>query len=270
VRVATWNVNSVTARLDRLLEWLEATGPDVVALQELKCTEATFPAMPLQALGYESVLLATGRWNGVALLSRVGFADVTMGLAGQPTYEGSDEPRAIGATCNGVRLWSVYVPNGREPDHDHFHYKLSWLDCLVSTVASEMSSPGAPFAELPYAVIGDYNIAPADTDVWDISQFSDSTHVTATERQRLQALRDLGMVDVMPRAQKGSPFTFWDYRNGALHRGWGMRIDLVFANAAFADAVTDAYVDREARKGKGASDHAPVVVDLAIPADGPR
>lgn len=264
MRVATWNVNSVTARLDRVLEWLEATQPDVVALQELKCTEAAFPTMPLQGLGYEAAVLATGRWNGVAILSRVGLADVTLGLDDQPQYEGADEPRAVGATCAGVRLWSVYVPNGREPGHEHFHYKLDWLDCLVHTVQAEAASADAPFSGTPFAVIGDYNIAPADEDVWDIGAFAGSTHITPVERERLLRLHEIGLVDVRPRAQKGYPYTFWDYRNGALHRGWGMRIDLVLGNAAFADAVTDAYVDREARKGKGASDHAPVVVDLAI------
>jgi len=266
VRVATWNVNSITARLDRITEWLQVAEPDVVALQELKCTESAFPAMPLQALGYESAVLATGRWNGVALLSRVGLSEVTTGLSNQPPYEGVDEPRAIAATCAGVRLWSVYVPNGREPSHDHFQYKLHWLDQLIATVQAEAVAADAPFRSSPFAVIGDYNIAPTDADVWDISVFADSTHVTPDERARLRRLREQGLVDVMPRAQKGNPYTFWDYRNGALHRGWGMRIDLVYANAAFADVVTDAYVDREARKGKGASDHAPVVVDLDLPA----
>jgi len=259
VRVVTWNVNSVTARLDRVLAWLEANEPDVVALQELKCTDAAFPTMPIAALGYEVATLGTGRWNGVALLSRVGLADVTYGLAGQPQYEEADEPRAIAATCDGVRVWSVYVPNGREPGHDHFRYKLAWLEALAGTVEAELASrPG------PFAVIGDYNVAPTDDDVWDISVFADRTHVTPQERACLERLQGLGLRDIMPRALKGNPYTFWDYRNGALHRGWGMRIDLVYANDAFADAVTDAYIDREERKGKGASDHAPVVVDLDL------
>lgn len=260
MRIATWNVNSVTARLDRVLAWLESAQPDVVALQELKCTDVAFPAMPIAALGYEIATLGTGRWNGVGLLSRVGLADVTLGLTGQPQYQGADEPRAIAATCDGVRIWSVYVPNGREPGHDHFHYKLAWLDALASTVAAEMAVLDGPFA-----VIGDYNVAPTDADVWDIEVFQGSTHVTAQERAGLARLRELGLTDVMPRALKGNPYTFWDYRDGAFHRGWGMRIDLVYANAAFADAVSDAYVDREERKGKGASDHAPVVVDLDLP-----
>ena len=260
VRIATWNVNSVTARLDRVLAWLESASPDVLALQELKCTDAAFPTTPISALGYEVATLGTGRWNGVALISRVGLSDVTLGLTGQPQFEGAVEPRAIGATCDGLRVWSVYVPNGREPGHDHFTYKLNWLACLRDTVESELRTHG----DQPLAVIGDFNVAPTDDDVWDITVFADSTHVTPAEREALGRLRELGLADVMPRALKGNPYTFWDYRNGALHRGWGMRIDLVYGNAPFASAVTDAYIDRDERKGKGASDHAPVVVDLAI------
>lgn len=258
MRIATWNINSVGARLPRLLEWLEAAQPDVLALQELKCTTDDFPHLPVQALGYEAVAHGNGRWNGVALLSRVGLSDVTLDLSGQPPYDGVVETRAVGATCGGVRVWSVYVPNGREPDHDHYAYKLQWFEALRATVAGEVASD----PERPFAVIGDFNVAPADSDVWDIAQFADSTHVTPAERAALAALRDEGLADVMPRALKGEPYTFWDYRNGAFHRGWGMRIDLVYANPAFAGRVRDAWVDREARKGKGASDHAPVVIDL--------
>jgi exodeoxyribonuclease III len=261
VRIATWNVNSIGARLDRVLAWLEETSPDVVAMQELKCTDDAFPSMQIQALGYEVATLGTGRWNGVAIISKVGLADVTLGLTDQPQYEGVDEPRAIGATCGGVRIWSVYVPNGREPGHDHYAYKLQWFKALTATAGAELSADPAQ----PFAIIGDFNVAPTDEDVWDISVFADSTHVTEAERAALGDLQALGLHDVMPRSQKGSPFTFWDYRNGALHRGWGMRIDLVYANAPFVAAVSDAYVDREARKGKGASDHAPVVVDLDLP-----
>ena len=260
MRIATWNVNSIGARLDRVVEWLESAQPDVLAMQELKCTDDAFPALPIQALGYEIATLGTGRWNGVALISKVGLANVTRGLINQPQYEGADEPRAIGATCGGVRVWSVYVPNGREPGHDHYVYKLDWFKALAATASSELAaSPDQPFA-----IIGDYNVAPTDEDVWDIGVFTDSTHVTPAERAALADLTDLGLHDVMPRSLKGPPFTYWDYRNGALHRGWGMRIDLVFANAPFVAAISDAYVDREARKGKGASDHAPVVVDLAL------
>lgn len=258
MRIATWNINSVTARLDRLVEWLERVQPDVVALQELKCTTQAFPALPLQALGYEAVAHGNGRWNGVALLSRVGLDDVVLDVDAQPAYADVVETRAIGATCAGVRVWSVYVPNGREPGHDHYAYKLDWLAGLGRTVRSELASQ----PDRPFAVIGDFNVAPTDDDVWDISLFANSTHVTPAEREALAGLREAGLVDVVPRALKGSPYTFWDYRNGAFHRGWGMRIDLVYANAPFAGRVHDAWIDREARKGKGASDHAPVVVDL--------
>lgn len=258
MRIATWNVNSIGARLPRVLAWLEAMNPDVVALQELKCTSDDFPHLPIQALGYEAVAHGNGRWNGVALLSRVGLEDVTLGLDGQPPYEGTTEPRAVGATCGGVRLWSVYVPNGREPDHDHYAYKLAWFSSLQRTIAAEMAAePG-----LPLAVIGDFNVAPTDADVWDITAFANSTHVTAPERQALADLLATGLVDLPPRSLKGEPYTFWDYRNGAFHRGWGMRIDLVYANPAFAGLVDDAWIDRNERKGKGASDHAPLVVDL--------
>jgi exodeoxyribonuclease-3 len=258
VRIVTWNVNSVTARLERVVAWLEAHQPDVLALQELKCTDQAFPLMEIQALGYEAATWGTGRWNGVALLSRVGIADVTVGLSHQPEYEGSLEPRAIGATCDGVRVWSVYVPNGREPAHDHYSYKLAWFDALRDTIAGELAADPAR----PLAVIGDFNVAPTDEDVWDIAQFVDSTHVTPAEREALARLRDIGLVDVMPRALKGAPYTFWDYRAASFGRGFGMRIDLVYANAPFAGRVTDCWIDREERKGKGASDHAPVVVDL--------
>ena len=259
MRIVTWNVNSIGARLERVLAWLEANQPDVVALQELKCTDDAFPVMQIQALGYDVATWGTGRWNGVALLSRVGLADVTIGLTNQPPYEDAVEPRAIGATCDGVRVWSVYVPNGREPGHDHFQYKLTWFDALRETIAVELSS--AP--ELPLAVIGDFNVAPTDEDVWDINQFTDSTHVTPEERAALESVRSIGLSDVMPRALKGNPYTFWDYRAAAFGRGWGMRIDLVYANDPFVTRVSDAWIDREERKGKGASDHAPVVVDLA-------
>ena len=258
VRIATWNINSVTARLDRLIDWLETAKPDVVALQELKCTTDAFPAMPIQAAGYESVAHGNGRWNGVALLSRVGIEDVTLDLVDQPAFDDVVETRAIGATCGGVRVWSLYVPNGREPDHPHYSYKLDWFRALENTARTEMAAD----PDLPYALIGDFNVAPEDSDVWDIAQFANSTHVTPAERAALADLRATGLSDVMPRALKGEPYTFWDYRNGALHRGWGMRIDLVYANPPFVDRVSDAWIDREARKGKGASDHAPVVVDL--------
>lgn len=257
MRIVTWNVNSVTARLERVVAWVSAHEPDVLALQELKCTTEAFPAADFEALGYEVQAHGDGRWNGVALLSRVGMADVVRNLDAQPTYEAAIEPRAIGATCAGVRVWSVYVPNGRERDHAHFHYKLAWLSALKQTVGRELQS-GA----LPYAVIGDFNVAPTDADVWDIADFVDATHVTPEERSAVSALTEVGLEEVMPRSLKGAPFTYWDYRALMFQKGKGMRIDLVLANSEFRGRVTDAWIDREERKLKGGSDHAPVVVDL--------
>ncbi|MEU6642980.1 exodeoxyribonuclease III [Saccharomonospora sp. NPDC046836] len=259
MRIATWNVNSITARLPRLTAWLATAAPDVLCLQELKCADDAFPRAEIAALGYDVASHGTGRWNGVAVLSRVGIEDVTRGLVDQPSYDGVTEPRALGATCGGVRVWSVYVPNGREPGHPHYTYKLRWLEALQATVLGEADGGG------PFAVLGDFNIAPADADVWDIALFADSTHVTEPERKALAMLREAGLTDVVPRALKyDRPYTYWDYRQLAFPKNNGMRIDLVYANRGFAEAVTDAYVDREERKGKGGSDHAPVVVDLEV------
>ncbi|MET9645877.1 exodeoxyribonuclease III [Streptomyces syringium] len=259
MRIATWNVNSITARLPRLLAWLESSGTDVLCVQETKCTAEQFPTDELRELGYEAAVNATGRWNGVALLSRVGLEDVVTGLPGGPDYEGVQEPRAIAATCGGARVWSVYVPNGREIGHDHYSYKLLWLEALRDAVAADAA------AERPFAVLGDYNIAPTDEDVFDPAVFEGATHVTPAERAALAALRDAGLSDVVPRPLKyDRPYTYWDYRQLCFPKNRGMRIDLVYGNAPFAGAVKDAYVDREERKGKGASDHAPVVVDLDV------
>lgn len=256
MRIATWNVNSIGARLPRVLEWLEASSPDLLAIQELKCTTEAFPAAEFEALGYHVEAHGHGRWNGVALISKEPLTDVKRGLDAQPEYEGELEARAIGGTLRGVRVWNVYVPNGREPGHDHFQYKLAWLAALQDTVAAEVGAG-------PLAIVGDFNVAPNDDDVWDIALFADSTHVTPAERSALAGVCSIGLTDVMPRSLKGAPFTFWDYRNGAFHRGWGMRIDLVLANADFTARIDDIWIDREARKGKGASDHTPVVVELS-------
>ncbi len=267
MRIATWNINSVGARLPKLLEWLSSTEPDVLLLQEIKCSVEAFPSAEVGELGYETAVHGTGRWNGVAVLSRVGIADVRRGLLDEPGFQAEDallattEPRAIGATCAGVRLWSVYVPNGRDVTHAHYGYKLDWLAALRNTVVEELDP------ERPFAVLGDFNIAPTDQDVWDITAFlkNESTHVTEPERAALAALREAGLADVYPRPLKYDvPFTYWDYRQLAFPKNTGMRIDLVYGDAPFVAAVSDAYVDREARKGKTPSDHAPVVVDLSL------
>jgi exodeoxyribonuclease III len=272
VRLATWNVNSVKARLPRLLEWLAEAEPDVVGLQEIKTTAALFPSAEVEELGYEVAVNGEGRWNGVALLSRVGLEQVSLGFPGEPGYE--DEPgeallldqpglrqpeaRAVGATCGGIRIWSLYAPNGRTPDSPHYAYKLAWFAALRDALAAELSH------EPDLVAYGDFNVAPTDADVWDPAVFVGSTHVTPPERQALADLRSLGLRDVVPRPMKGPhPFTYWDYRAGAFPKDMGMRIDLVYASEAVADRVDGAYVDREARKGHAPSDHAPVVVDLS-------
>jgi exodeoxyribonuclease III len=257
VRIATWNVNSVTARLPRLVDWLQQAAPDALLLQETKIPDGTFPAAEVKELGYDVATHGDGRWNGVAILSRIGLDDVTRGLVDEPGFP-APEARAIGATCGGVRLWSVYVPNGREPGHDHYAYKLRWLEALRLTLAAELPSHER------LGALGDFNVAPTDDDVWDPSVFRFSTHVTPPERDALAALRELGLVDVVPRPLKyDKPFTYWDYRAGMFHQNKGMRIDLAYLSAPLAGQVDDAYIDREARKGKGPSDHAPVVLDIS-------
>ena len=229
----------------------------MVSHQELKVSSEIFPREQLAELGYESVAAATGRWNGVAVLSRVGLEEAVTELPGAPGFDGGQEARAAAATCGGVRVWSVYVPNGREVGHPHYVYKLEWLAAMREQAAKD--APGAT----PFAILGDFNIAPTDADVWDIGQFEGATHVTQPERDALAALRDAGLGDVHPRPLKYEvPFTYWDYRQLCFPKNRGMRIDLVYGNDPFRAAVSDAYVDREERKGKGASDHAPVVVDL--------
>jgi exodeoxyribonuclease III len=250
VRLATWNVNSVGARLPRLLEWLESREPDVVALQETKCTDEAFPHLPLLALGYEVVHSGDGRWNGVAVLSKVGLAQESRQLDGHP------EPRLASAQCGPLHVTSVYVPNGRSLDDPHYAYKLGWFTALRRRL--DGFSP-----EAPLVVMGDFNVALTDDDVWDASRFVGSTHVTPAERSAMQELLDWGLVDVVPRPGKNDrPFTYWDYRAGMFHKDNGMRIDYVLATPAVR--VVDAFVDREARKGQGASDHAPVVVDVEL------
>jgi exodeoxyribonuclease III len=258
MRFATWNVNSVKARLPRLLEWLDTTKPDVLGLQETKVGEDGFPAAEVGELGYDVAAYGQGRWNGVALLSRAGLDDVRKGFDGEPGYP-DPEARAISAVAGGIRFWSIYVPNGRTPDDPHYTYKLLWLSALRGALAADIDAG-------PLVVAGDFNVAPTDDDVWDPKVFIGSTHVTPAERDALAGLRALGLRDIVGRPMKGDhPFTYWDYRAGMFHKNLGMRIDLVYASEPVAGRVTDAVVDREARKGKGPSDHAPIVVDLADP-----
>lgn len=261
MRIATWNVNSARQRLPRLLPWLEQRQPDVVCLQETKLTDATFFDLfsePLSELGYQSVHHGQGGFNGVALLSRVGLADVEAGFDGQPDFADLAEARAISATCGDIRVHCVYVPNGREVDSEHYHYKLEWLDALAAVVADGPAD---------VAVCGDLNIAPADLDLFDPAAWVGHTHVTEPERRRLAAF---GLVDVVRERwpERDHVYSYWDYRAGMFHQDMGMRIDLILASPAVADRVEAAWVDRAARKGKAPSDHAPVIVDLDQAPDG--
>jgi exodeoxyribonuclease-3 len=262
VRVATWNVNSVKQRLPRLLPWLDERRPDVVCLQETKLADDAFQDLlrdELTGRGYEIAVHGEATWNGVAILSRVGLADVSSGLADAPGFP-HPEARAVAATCDGIRVLAVYVPNGREPGSEHYEYKLAWLAALRDAVAA------GPEATV---VCGDVNIAPTDEDVFDPEAYAGQTHVTAPERAALAELQALGLRDVVRERWPGERiFTYWDYRAGMFHRDLGMRIDLILASAPVAGRVRAAWVDRQARKGKGPSDHAPVIVDLDEAPDG--
>jgi exodeoxyribonuclease III len=262
VRVATWNVNSVKQRLPRLLPWLDQRQPDVVCLQETKLADDAFGQLlgeELAGRGYAIALHGEVQWNGVAILSRMGLEDVVIGVAGAPGFP-RPEARAVSAICGGIRVHSVYVPNGRVPDSEHYRYKLAWLAALEEMVGSD------PKAAM---VCGDMNIAPADIDVFDPDAYAGQTHVTPLERAALAKLQALGLRDVVrDRWPTERVFTYWDYRAGMFHQDLGMRIDLVLATAAVAGRVRAAWVDRQARKGTGPSDHAPVIVDLDEAPDG--
>jgi exodeoxyribonuclease-3 len=262
VRVATWNVNSIKQRVPRLLPWLDQRQPDVVCLQETKLADDKLDQLlgeELATRGYALAAHGEAQWNGVAILSRVGLDDVARGVAGAPGFP-RPEARAVSATCAGIRVHSVYVPNGRVPDSDHYRYKLAWLAALRDQLAA------GPEAAI---VCGDMNIAPTDADVFDPDAYVGQTHVTPPERAALAELQALGLRDVVrDHWPTERVFTYWDYRAGMFHQDLGMRIDLVLASAPVADRVRAAWVDRQARKGSGPSDHAPVIVDLDEAPDG--
>ncbi len=262
MRIATWNVNSVKQRLPRLLPWLDERRPDVVCLQETKLADDAFAELLADELAERDYAVAAhgeATWNGVAILSRAGLEDVAAGLPGAPGFP-HPEARAVSATCCGIRVVSVYVPNGREPGSEHYEYKLAWLASLRDMVAA---GPEA------IVVCGDVNIAPADEDVFDPDAYVGQTHVTAPERAALAELQSLGLRDVMrDRWPNERVFTYWDYRAGMFHQDLGMRIDLILASETVAGRVQASWVDRHARKGSGPSDHAPVIVDLDEAPDG--
>ena len=262
MRLATWNVNSIKQRVPRLLPWLDQREPDVVCLQETKLADDAFAELldeELVSRGYEVATHGEVQWNGVAILSRVGLEEIERGVAGAPGFP-HPEARAVSAVCGGIRVHSLYVPNGRVPDSDHYRYKLEWLAALAERVR------GGPDEAV---VCGDMNIAPGDEDVFDPEAYIGQTHVTAPERRALAQLQSLGLRDVVRDRWPGKRvFTYWDYRAGMFHQDLGMRIVLVLASAPVAERVRAAWVDRQARKGSGPSDHAPVIVDLDEAPDG--
>jgi exodeoxyribonuclease III len=256
VRIASWNVNSLNARLPRVEEWLTLMEPDVLCMQETKLANDAFPALTFEAMGYESVHHGEGRWNGVAILSRVGLDDVAVDFAdgGGP----DSDARIVWATCDGVRVASCYIPNGRAIDDDHYQYKLAWLARLRAHL-DQSCSPVEPVA-----LLGDFNIAPEDRDVWNIAKFEGSTHVTAPERAAFGELLDWGLHDVFREQYPDDDglFTYWDYTAGRFHKREGMRIDFVLASSPLAETTEWALVDRNARKGEKPSDHAPLMVQF--------
>ncbi|HAQ23970.1 MAG TPA: exodeoxyribonuclease III [Acidimicrobiaceae bacterium] len=259
MRIVTWNVNSLNARIDRVEAWIGAASPDILCLQETKMTDEAFPHDRFAALGYEAAHFGEGRWNGVAIVSRVGLDEVRSGFA-DGRDDSDPDARVLWATCSGVRVASCYVPNGREVDHDHYRYKLDWLGRLHDDLAAN-TQPDSD----PVVVVGDFNVAPDDRDVWDPKELEGSTHVTEPERQALGRLAALGFVDVFrERFDSGGLYSWWDYRGGAFYKRMGMRIDLIYASAPAAAAVDFVLVDRNERKGEKPSDHAPVIADFAL------
>ena len=296
MRLATWNVNSVRTRTERVIRFLERQDIDVLAIQETKCRPEQFPYLPFEAAGYEVAVHGLDQWNGVAIASRVGLSDVVTSFPGQPTWvagQGKEpvvEARALGATVGGasgttgttggagdartggdsrtardatatdvprpVRLWSLYVPNGRELTHPHYTYKLEWLARLRDAVGSWLEAD----PDLPLALVGDWNVAPRDEDVWDVSAFAGATHVSEPEREAFAAFESVGMSEVT--RPHVTNYTFWDYQRLRFPRNEGMRIDFAYASPALAARVVGAAIDRDERKGKGASDHVPVIVEL--------
>ncbi len=265
MRIATWNVNSLKQRLPRLLPWLDQRQPDVVCLQETKIADDAFAELlgdRLSERGYEVAVHGEAAWNGVAILSRVGLDDIVDGLPGAPGFP-LPEARAVAATCDGIRVVSVYVPNGRTPGSEHYEYKLAWLASLRDAVAARVGGSKS------IVVCGDMNIAPADEDVFDPDAYVGQTHVTPPERAALAEIEAVGLHDVVRDHWPGKRvFTYWDYRAGMFHQDLGMRIDLILAGDPVAKRVKAAWVDRQARKGTGPSDHAPVIVDLDEAPDG--
>ena len=260
MRLATWNVNSVRARCDRVVDWLERSETDVLAMQEIKCKPEQFPLAPFEAAGYEVAIHGLNQWNGVAIASRVGLDDVVTEFPGQPAFgkpgqEPVVEARAIGATAGGVRVWSLYVPNGRGLDDPHYAYKLEFLRTLREAARE--------WTDEPTALVGDWNVAPSGDDIWSEEDSEAETHVTEAARAAFAAFEDAGYAEMSRRFRPDpATYTFWDYKQLRFPRNEGMRIDFIYASAALAARTTGVTIVRDERKGKGASDHVPVVAEI--------
>jgi exodeoxyribonuclease-3 len=268
MRIATYNVNSVRSRVGRILDWMVREDVDVVAMQEIKCTEAQFPFDEFEAAGYQVALHGLNQWNGVAIASREPIQDVAVGFDGMPGFakglEGPDQPleaRAIGATVGGIRIWSLYAPNGRALGDPHYAYKLDWFAALAAATSEWMAAN----PDQPIALTGDFNVAPLDIDNGDPTVIVGlTTHVSEPERAAFAEFERIGLTDVVrPRVPEGL-FTYWDYKQLRFPRNEGMRIDFILGSHSFADRVVDAKIHREERKGDGPSDHVPVTVDLQV------
>lgn len=263
MRFATWNVNSIRTRVGRVIDFLERENIDVLAMQETKCRVDQFPMEAFTEAGYEVAVAGYSQWNGVAIASRLPLREVEPSFPGQPKWEekGELEARALKAvieTPNGdpLTMWSLYVPNGRELDHPHYQYKLEWLAALNEHVKGELLKE--PSAQI--ALVGDWNIAPKDTDVWDIDFFDGKTHVSEAEREAFAAFAETGFKEVT--RDLVDNYTYWDYQQLRFPRNQGMRIDFAYASPALISRVVAAQIDRDERKGKGASDHVPVIVEI--------
>ncbi|WP_124055392.1 exodeoxyribonuclease III [Arcanobacterium ihumii] len=266
MKLATWNINSARARADRVLDVLQRHDLDVLALQEIKCKPEQFPREQIEAAGYKVIAHGFNQWNGVALISRLNMADVRTSFPGQPGFiKGSPtsdslflrspdpEARALGALINGVEIWSLYIPNGRAVGDPHYHYKLEFLDQLNSYAQSTLNTN----PEAKIAFVGDWNVIPYDDDVWDPSAMEDGLYLSEPEREAFFALEQTGMCEVTRNLVTN--YTYWDYQQLRFPKNQGMRIDYIYASPALASLTKTAQIDRDERKGKGASDHVPVI-----------